>query len=101
MADDAQASLPLIVICPCCRGRLTVDPGSGEVLDAEQASKTPRDFDDALGAVQEAGSRRDEDFLRAFRSEQKRGQTLERKFRLAKEKARKDPTPPKNPLDFE
>lgn len=101
MTDEARSGSPLIVICPCCQGRLTVDPDSGVVLDAEDAGSAPRDIDDALGAVQQAGSRRDQEFLRAFRNEQQRGRTLEQKFRMAREKAGEDPTRRNDPLDPE
>jgi hypothetical protein len=85
--------------CPLCQGTLEVDVETGDVLRAREHNPQRKDFDEALGDVQEARSRRDEDFSRAFDSEKRRAELLEKKFRKAREQAGDDEDDPGSPLD--
>jgi hypothetical protein len=87
------------VKCPFCQGALEVDAETGDVLEGREHNPQRKDFDEALGDVQEARSRRDEDFSRAFDSEKRRAELLERKFRKAREQTGDEPSGSGNPLD--
>jgi len=86
MSQDAGRKT-LEVVCPLCQGTLLVDVATGEVLDTQAHSAAPRDFDEALGGVQSAGEKREREFSRAFESEKRRGDVLEKRFLQAKKKA--------------
>ena len=90
MSQDAGRKT-LEVVCPLCQGTLMVDAATGEVLDTEAHATASRDFDEALGGVQTAGEKREREFSRAFESEKRRGDVLEKKFHQAKKKTGSDP----------
>lgn len=87
------------VQCPLCRGTLEVDPDTGAVLNAREHNPQRKDFDDALGDVWQEQTRREEDFSRAFDSERRRAEVLEKKFRKAREQTQDDGSEPNSPLD--
>ncbi len=87
----------LDVVCPLCHGKLLVDRRTGVVLDAV-APKKAGDIDDLLDEVQAAEGRRAEEFSRAFETERRRRELLEKKFRLAKEKSEDGPGGRGDPL---
>ncbi|MBP7146677.1 MAG: hypothetical protein KBD01_03965 [Acidobacteria bacterium] len=91
----------LRVCCPFCKGKLTVHPETGDVIDAERPEGSRKDFEAALGELRTADQKREQDFLRAFSSERKREEVLEQKFEKAREKAAKDPKKPFNPMDMD
>ncbi len=87
------------VSCPCCSARLTVDPGTGDVLSVDAPATAPKDFDQAVGEVRSAEQRREDAFSRAFDRTRRLEDVLDKKFEEARKKAAKDPTPPRNPFD--
>lgn len=90
MSQDAGRKT-LEVVCPLCQGVLTVDAATGDVLDSEAHAKAPQDFDEALGGVQSAEEKREREFSRAFDSEKRRTDLLEKRFLQAKKKAGGEP----------
>lgn len=81
---------PVDVVCPVCHSRLSVEPITGEVLDAERPHSQRGDFDQALGALSAEEAQREQQFLRAFQSERHRRELLEKKFDSARRKAGAD-----------
>ncbi len=96
--SEANEPDGLVVECPFCHGRLTVDAETGTVLDAEEHRRQHAGIDDALEDVQRGAGRRADDFDRAFASEQQRGDLLDKMFRKAKEKVGDDDTAPPDPF---
>ena len=87
----------LDVVCPLCHGKLLVDRQTGVVLDAVAPRKSG-DIDDLLDEVHAAESRRAEEFTRAFETERRRRELLERKFRLARDRSEDGPGGRGDPL---
>jgi hypothetical protein len=91
------------VTCPCCHGRLTIDP-SLEAVIAHEAPPRPRSglgLDDALSSLKGAAARREELFKQQIKAEQKKPQVLDRKFQEGLKKAKDSPDPPINPMDLD
>ena len=84
---DKEAKHRLEVTCPLCRGTLTIDPETGIVLHAAPPSGPGRDFEEVLGEVKSAASKREEQFSKAFQLEKQRRASLDKKFETAREKA--------------
>lgn len=101
MSGKTEADAPLSVHCPLCRGHLTVDRQSGHVLHATGNTSGGKSFEAALGDINQAEARREQDFLDAFHNESTRRSLLDKKFETAKEKAASDPKPHINPLDVD
>lgn len=99
MADPKDR---LEVVCPCCKGTLTIDIATGMVLHAVPATGPRTDFESVLGQIRAAEGSRDEQFRKAFQSENARRATLDKKFEVAREKAAADPDKkPFNPMDYD
>ena len=92
-----------IVTCPCCNGRLTIDPGL-EVVVAHEAAPRARSglgLDEALSSLKGAAARRDQLFKEQIKAEQKKPQVLQKKFEEGLKKAKDSPDPPINPMDLD
>jgi len=92
----------VLVVCPCCSTKLTVETKSGEIL-AEERPKLDVDktFETAMGDVRSGSKRREDAFSKAFDRTQRLDDLLEKKFEEAKKKAKDQPEKPHNPLDFD
>ena len=90
---------PIHLACPCCGARLTVEPGTGEVLAVDPGPKVSKSFDAAMGDVQAAPRRREDAFSKAFDRTRRLEDLLEKKFEEARKKASEDPSAPRNPFD--
>ena len=92
----------LTIECPCCSTKLVLDAATGEILSQERpkvdADKT---FESAMDAVRSGARRREDAFSKAFEKTRRLDDLLDAKFEEAKKKAKDDPTPVKNPLDFD
>ena len=92
-----------IVTCPCCNGRLTIDPAL-EAVVAHEAPPRPRSgigLDEALSSLKGAAARRAEVFQEQIKAEQKKPQVLQRKFEEGLKKAKDSPDPPLNPMNMD
>jgi len=92
-----------IVTCPCCSGRLTIDP-TLEAVIAHEAPPRPRSglgLDDALSALKGAAERRDDRFKDQIKAEQSKGKVLDRKFQEGLKKAKDQPGKPFNPMELD
>lgn len=91
------------VTCPCCSGRLTIDPALEAVIAHEPAPR-PRSglgLDEALSSLKGAAARRDELFKDQLKAQQNKPQVLRRKFEEGLKKAKDSPDPPLNPMDLD
>ena len=86
--------------CPCCNGRLTIDPALEAVIAHEEAPR-PRsglDLGGALSTLKGAAARREELFKEQMKAEQNK--ILDRKFQESIKKAKDMPDKP-NPMDMD
>lgn len=93
---------PLIVECPCCTTKLTLDRETGDVLAEERPRFDPtKTFEKAMAEVREGGQRREDAFSKAAERTRRSEDVLGKKFEEAMKKASKDDTPFRNPLDLD
>lgn len=92
-----------IVMCPCCNGRLTIDPALEAVVAHEAAprARSGLGLDEALSSLKGAAARRDQLFKEQIKAEQKKPQVLQKKFEEGLKKAKDSPDPPLNPMDMD
>ena len=91
------------VTCPCCSGRLTIDPALEAVI-AHEAPPRPRSglgLSEALSSLQGQATRREERFKEQLKAEQSKSKVLDRKFQEGLKKAKDSPDPPINPMDLD
>ncbi len=103
MAGRKQADI--VVQCPCCEARLTIDPALGKVV-AHQAppkeSSHAHDLDRAAILLKEQAARREEIFKQSAADLKTKSQVLERMFENALEKSKEEPvTRPTRDIDLE
>lgn len=92
----------LMVLCPCCGNRMTVDAATGDVLAEERPVPKPtKSFEDAMSEVQGGTKRREEAFSKAADKQRRLQDLLDKKFEEARKKAADDKTPPKNIFDLD
>lgn len=96
----------LIVTCPDCRGTLTVDRETGEVLSHEPRAKPiadGKDFDALLGEVDSGKAKAEAIFEREVKAHEDRDRLLDEKFREALKRAESEPdeAPPPRPFEFD
>jgi hypothetical protein len=80
-----------VVTCPCCAGRLTIDPEVQAVI-AHEAPPRQRSGLDLGGAL-------DSRFKDQMKAEATRSRVLDRMFQEGLKKAKDDPDPPLNPME--
>ncbi len=83
----------VVVTCPCCEARLTVDPKLGKVIahDAPPKHSTVPDLDRAAALLREQAARREALFKQSSEDVKMKSQILERKFEAALEKSKDEP----------
>jgi len=88
--------------CPCCGTKLVVDASTGDILSEERPKTKPtKSFEEALSDVESGSERREQLFTKAFDQTKRLEDLLDKKFREAKEKAKKDKGKPHTPFDFD
>jgi len=90
-----------IVSCPCCGGRLTIDPNVEAVIAHEPPprQRSGMDLGGALDALKGQAERREERFKDQMKAEKSRSRVLDRMFQEGVKRAKDDPDPPVNPMD--
>ena len=91
------------VMCPCCDGRLTIDP-TLEAVVAHEPPPKPKSgvgLDDALASLKGAAARRAERFQEELKAQGKKAQVLDRMFQEGMKKAKDMPGKPINPMDLD
>jgi hypothetical protein len=92
-----------IVTCPCCSGRLTIDPKLEAVVTHEPPprSKSGLGLGEAISSLQGEATKRAERFRDQMKAEQNKSAVLDAKLQQALKKAKDDPSKPLNPMDMD
>ena len=92
-----------IVTCPCCNGRLTIDPKLEAVVahEAPPRSRSGLGLGEAINSLQGEAAKREERFKEQMKAEQNKSKVLDAKLQQALKKAKDDPTKPLNPMDMD
>jgi hypothetical protein len=100
MGADKDA---LRVTCPHCQARLTVDAALEAVIAHEPPppTRSAADLGQAFKTLQSASARREEAFRESVKTQQQKGQLLEKKLQEAAKKAKDAPAPGPRPIDLD
>jgi hypothetical protein len=92
-----------IVTCPCCHGRLTIDPDVEAVIahEAPPRQRSGLGLDEALSSLGGQAAKRAQLFKEQLKAEQSKGKVLDRKFQEGLKKAKDDPGKPLNPMELD
>jgi hypothetical protein len=93
-----------VVTCPCCQGRLTIDPAVEAVVSHEPPPpvRSGLDLGGAVSALKGAAAKRDAAFDDSLKSQGKRGKVLDAMFKEGLKKAKESPDEkPVNPFDLD
>lgn len=83
----------IVVTCPCCDARLTIDPKLQKVISHEAPPKTSDapNLDRAAALLREQAARREALFKQSTENEKIKSQLLERKFEAELQKSKDEP----------
>jgi hypothetical protein len=90
----AGANEMIVVACPCCGAKLTVDPALKAVIHHEvppRPAGPTKDLGAALAALKEEAQKRREQFQQASEAEKGKTKVLEKRFQEALKKAKDEP----------
>lgn len=99
-----QETPTIQVTCPCCGASLTVDASLPAVLSHKLPARPPplSQLKDAVKALKEEASRRDERYQQILEAEKSKGKVLDRKFQELLKKAKEEPlTKPLKDIDLD
>jgi hypothetical protein len=93
----------VVVTCPCCQARLTVDAELAAVIAHEPPPRTgtARDLGAAFEALRTKSSEREQRFKDQVQAEAQKGKVLDRKFQEGLKRAKDSPDPPPRPFDYD
>jgi hypothetical protein len=93
----------IVVTCPCCQARLTVDAELAAVIAHEPPPRTggARDLGAAFEALRSKSSEREQRFKDQMQAEAQKGKVLDRKFQEGLKRAKDSPDPPPRPFDYD
>ena len=93
----------VVVTCPCCQARLTVDAELAAVIAHEPPPRTggARDLGAAFEALRSKSSEREQRFKDQIQAEAQKGKVLDRKFQEGLKRAKDSPDPPPRPFDYD
>ncbi len=91
------------ITCPCCNGRLTIDPKLEAVVahEAPPRSRSGLGLGEAITSLEGEAARREERFKEQMKAEQNKSKVLDAKLQRALKKAKDDRTKPLNPMDMD
>ena len=91
------------ITCPCCSGRLTVDPKLEAVVAHEPPprARSGLGLGEAITSLQGEAAKREARFKEQMKAEQNKSKVLDAKLQQALKKAKDDPTKPINPMDMD
>jgi predicted metallo-beta-lactamase superfamily hydrolase len=101
---EEKKSATIQITCPCCDATLTVDTGLGVVLDHKLPIRPHMAvaLKDAVKAVNEEASRRDQKYQQIAEAEKNKSKVLEAKFQELFKKAKEEPiTKPLKDIDLD
>jgi len=92
-----------IITCPCCNGRLTIDPTLEAVIAHEPPPRrrSGLGLDQALSSLGGQAAKREQLFKEQLKAEQSKGKVLDRKFQEGLKKAKDQPGKPINPMELD
>lgn len=95
MSDHPENGSILVVTCPCCEARLTIDPARGAVVGSEKAgpARAGVDLKDAQRVLEQESARIHEKYDQIVKTEKGRGAVLDKLFKSHVEKSRDEPAP--------
>jgi len=93
----------IVVACPCCQAKLTIDPALAAVVahEAPPPKRTVDDLGAAFDVLRSKSAEREQRFRDQMQAESQKGKVLDRKFQEGLKKAKDSPDPPKRPFDYE
>jgi len=93
----------IVVACPCCQAKLTIDPDLAAVVahEAPPPKRTVDDLGAAFDVLRSKSAEREQRFRDQMQAESQKGKVLDRKFQEGLKKAKDSPDPPKRPFDYE
>lgn len=91
------------VVCPCCEGKLTIDPELRAVIahEAPPPKRSVADLGAAFDRLQTQSAAREERFRQQMEAEAQKGKLLDRKFQEGLKRAKESPDPPRRPFEFD
>ena len=91
------------IVCPCCQGRLTIDPELEAVIahEAPPPTRAAKDLGAAFDSLRSKSAEREERFRQQMQAEAQKGKVLDRKFQESLKKAKDSPDPPPRRYDYE
>ena len=101
--QNAMANVSFIVTCPCCEGKLTIDPELRAVIAHEDPprKRSVADLGTAISALDARAAEREARFRQELESQGQKGKLLDRKFQEGLKKAKDSPDPPRRPFDHD
>lgn len=98
-----MAKAVFVVTCPCCEGKLTIDPELQAVVahEAPPPRRSVANLGAAFGALDTKAAEREARFRDQMQAESQKSKVLDRKFQEGLKKAKDSPDPPRRPFDFE
>jgi hypothetical protein len=93
----------VVVTCPCCQAKLTVDPELAAVIahEAPPRARSTSDLGAAFEALRTKSSEREQRFREQMQAESQKGKVLDRKFQEGLKRAKDSPDPPPRPFDYD
>jgi hypothetical protein len=97
------AAKSIVVACPCCQAKLTIDPELAAVVAHEPPPprRTVDDLGAAFDVLRSKSAEREQRFRDQMAAESQKGKVLDRKFQEGLKKAKDSPDPPRRPFDYE
>ena len=92
MGDEAAS--PILVTCPCCGAKLSVDPVLKAVIHHEPPPKPAgpaKDLKAAMEALKGEAEKRRAQFQQASEAEKDKSKVLDKRFQEAMKKAKDEP----------
>ena len=91
------------IVCPCCQGKLTIDPELEAVIahEAPSPTRSAKDLGAAFDTLRSKSAEREERFRQQMQAEAQKGKLLDRKFQEGLKKAKDSPDPPRRPSDYD
>ncbi|MBI4160819.1 MAG: hypothetical protein HY509_00050 [Acidobacteria bacterium] len=97
-----QESDALVVFCPGCRSRLTIDRRTGAILLEERPRQEGfRNLDEAAREAEQKRQQAHAQLEKAMDEARHRDEIMEKKFREAVKKAEETDEKPPRPFDFD
>jgi len=92
-----------MIVCPCCQGKLTIDPELEAVIahEAPPPTRSAKDLGAAFDTLRSKSAEREERFRQQMQAEAQKGKLLDRKFQEGLKKAKDSPDPPRRPFDYD